>query len=95
MARHSKATRRRTPAGPSQVTKSDAVLEIGCSAGVCTSLLARHAGRVVGVDNSPQLIREVRMFGARRTCALLWLLFFTCRMVSRGGGALRPGGRGG
>ncbi|KAI8465794.1 MAG: hypothetical protein J3K34DRAFT_525045 [Monoraphidium minutum] len=44
----------------SQVTKADAVLEVGCSAGVCTALLAQHAGRVVGADNSPQLLREAK-----------------------------------
>lgn len=44
----------------SQVTAADAVVEVGCSTGGCTALLARHAGRVVGVDNSQQLVREAR-----------------------------------
>ncbi|GBF93004.1 hypothetical protein Rsub_05615 [Raphidocelis subcapitata] len=44
----------------SQVTKADAVLEIGCSTGECTRLLAQHAGRVVGLDNSRQLVAEAR-----------------------------------
>lgn len=48
----------------SQVTKRDAVLEIGCSAGGASALLAQHAGRVVGVDNSQELIRTVSKGGA-------------------------------
>jgi len=43
----------------SQVVKADRVLEIGSSTGECTAVLAQHAGSVVGVDNSQQLVREV------------------------------------
>lgn len=50
----------------SQVTAADRVLEVGCSAGACTALLARHAGRgVVGVDNSRELLRAAAARVAR------------------------------
>ena len=46
-----------------QIQKDDLVLELGCSYGVCTHILAQHAQEVRGVDNSHQLIAEVRLGG--------------------------------
>lgn len=44
----------------SQVDRSDFVIEIGSSFGVCTDVLAQHAGRVIGIEHSAQLIEESR-----------------------------------
>jgi 16S rRNA A1518/A1519 N6-dimethyltransferase RsmA/KsgA/DIM1 with predicted DNA glycosylase/AP lyase activity len=35
--------------------RSDVCLEIGCSYGKCTELIAAAAGRVIGVDNSKEV----------------------------------------
>jgi hypothetical protein len=42
------------------VRRGDSVLEVGCSTGGATALLAQVAGAVVGVDNSKQLVHEAR-----------------------------------
>lgn len=43
-----------------QVDSSDYVVEIGSSFGVCTHILAQHAGRVLGIEVSPSLVQESR-----------------------------------
>eukprot|EP00879_Flechtneria_rotunda_P026508 GHRR01028266.1.p1 GENE.GHRR01028266.1~~GHRR01028266.1.p1 ORF type:complete len:434 (+),score=133.59 GHRR01028266.1:775-2076(+) len=43
-----------------QVDSCDAVLELGCSYGVCTSMLAEHCQRVIGIDNSAEVVQEAR-----------------------------------
>lgn len=43
-----------------QVTSSDVVLELGCSYGMCTNMLAEHAAHVTGIDNSEEVVAEVR-----------------------------------
>jgi cyclopropane fatty-acyl-phospholipid synthase-like methyltransferase len=42
-----------------QVSSSDVVLELGCSYGMCTNMLAEHAAHVIGVDNSEEAVAEV------------------------------------
>ncbi|KAF8071307.1 IP5P13 [Scenedesmus sp. PABB004] len=44
----------------SQLCRADAVLELGCSYGVCTAQLAQHAGQVVGVDCGSEVVAEAR-----------------------------------
>ncbi|WIA12335.1 hypothetical protein OEZ85_012388 [Tetradesmus obliquus] len=43
----------------SQVSSSDVVLELGCSYGMATNMLAEHAAAVVGTDNSEEAVAEV------------------------------------
>lgn len=42
-----------------QVNSSDSVLELGSSYGMCTNMLAEHAGHVIGIDNSEEAVAEV------------------------------------
>jgi cyclopropane fatty-acyl-phospholipid synthase-like methyltransferase len=42
-----------------QVSSSDVVLELGCSYGMCTNMLAEHAAHVIGIDNSEEAVAEV------------------------------------
>ncbi|KAJ8608237.1 hypothetical protein CTAYLR_009476 [Chrysophaeum taylorii] len=43
-----------------QVSREDAVLELGCSAGAATRLLVRRARTVVAVDKSKEMIRAAK-----------------------------------
>jgi SAM-dependent methyltransferase len=43
-----------------QVSSSDVVLELGCSYGMATNMLAEHAAAVIGIDNSQEAVAEVR-----------------------------------
>jgi hypothetical protein len=45
----------------SQVQASDGVLELGCSYGVCSRILQEHGAWLVAVDNSDEVITEVRV----------------------------------
>lgn len=42
-----------------QVSSSDVVLELGCSYGMATNMLAEHAAAVVGIDNSEEAVAQV------------------------------------
>ncbi|WIA32469.1 hypothetical protein OEZ86_003289 [Tetradesmus obliquus] len=44
----------------SQVSSSDVVLELGCSYGMATNMLAEHAAAVVGIDNSEEAVAQAR-----------------------------------
>jgi cyclopropane fatty-acyl-phospholipid synthase-like methyltransferase len=46
----------------SQVSSSDVVLELGCSYGMATNMLAEHAAAVIGIDNSEEVVAEVSRF---------------------------------
>jgi SAM-dependent methyltransferase len=51
----------------SQVARDDSVLEIGCSAGGATIVLAQQASSVVGVDVSHELLEQVCFWAERAT----------------------------
>ena len=40
------------------IDNQDTILDLGCSIGVVTKLLANKALRVIGIDNNPELIKE-------------------------------------
>ncbi len=42
----------------SQVVRSDSVLELGCSFGLCTQVLSEHADKVLGLDISESVIAK-------------------------------------
>jgi hypothetical protein len=44
----------------SQVQACDGVLEIGCSYGVCSKMLQEHAAWLGAIDNSCEVVQEVR-----------------------------------
>jgi hypothetical protein len=50
------------------VQASDGVLEVGCSYGVCSKMLQEHAGWLVAVDNSGEVVQEVRGWAAGVVC---------------------------
>jgi ubiquinone/menaquinone biosynthesis C-methylase UbiE len=40
------------------IRKEDTVIDIGCSIGAVTSILAKKASKVIGIDNNPELLAE-------------------------------------
>jgi ubiquinone/menaquinone biosynthesis C-methylase UbiE len=40
------------------IDKGDTILDLGCSIGSVTGLLAKKALRVIGIDNNPELLKE-------------------------------------
>ncbi|MEJ2594022.1 MAG: methyltransferase domain-containing protein [bacterium] len=42
------------------INKKDTILDLGCSIGHVTRLLADKAGQVIGIDNNPELLKEAR-----------------------------------
>ena len=46
---------------PRYVTKEDSVLELGCEWGTTTTILAEHAGEVIGTDVSRECIDRARL----------------------------------
>jgi methylase of polypeptide subunit release factors len=62
-----------------QVSSSDVVLELGCSYGICTNMLAEHAAHVIGVDNSEEAVAEASIDHCNATVfMLLCMLHIVC-----------------